>query len=121
MLSTKNYNNNSSLYANTARFNKLECDEAEISNYPSISFLNSSIQDIYSVIASNYYNRTESDTNYPTFGYFNDTLLSTLDNYTTVEYVNNLNQIFYAVLGTEYYDQTTTDEFFIINQKLIQN
>ena len=55
MLSTKNYNNNSSLFANTAKFNKLECDVAEISNYPSINFLNSSIQDIYDNISNTYY------------------------------------------------------------------
>ena len=46
MLSTKNFKNNSSIYANTAKFDKLEVDEAEISNYPSNSYLN-----------SNYYNK----------------------------------------------------------------
>ena len=45
MLSTKNYKNNSSIYANTGKFDKLECDklecdEAIINNYPSISYLN---------------------------------------------------------------------------------
>jgi hypothetical protein len=63
MLSTKNYNNNSSIFANTAKFNKLECDQAEISNYPSINYLNSSIQDVYDTISNTYYNRTESDNN----------------------------------------------------------
>ena len=51
MLSTKNYKNNSSIYANTGKFDKLECDEAEISNYPSISYIN-----------SNYYNKSYIDT-----------------------------------------------------------
>ena len=46
MLSTKNYKNNSSIYSNTGKFDKfecdkLECDEAIINNYPSISYLNS--------------------------------------------------------------------------------
>ena len=33
MLSTKNYNNNSSIFANAAIINKLECDEAIIDNF----------------------------------------------------------------------------------------
>ena len=30
MLSTKNYKNSSSIYANTAKFDKLECDKLEV-------------------------------------------------------------------------------------------
>ena len=55
MLSTKNYKNNSSIYANTGKFDKLECDklevdEATINNYPSNSYL-----------ISNYYNKQYVD------------------------------------------------------------
>ena len=56
MLSTKKYNNSSYIFANTAKINKLECDEAIIGNYPSNSQLQSTIQDVYSVISSNFNN-----------------------------------------------------------------
>ena len=67
MLSTKNYNNNSSLFANTAKFNKLECDEAIISNYDT-SFQNvyAFIQYVYTYIINYYYDKTYIDTNYYT-------------------------------------------------------
>ena len=67
MLSTKNYKNNSSIYANTAKFDKLECDEAIINNYPSISYLNSNyynkqyIDSISGNLLNNYYIKVDVD------------------------------------------------------------
>ena len=39
MLSTKNYNNNSSIYATTAKFNKLEVDTINIGNFTEIGLI----------------------------------------------------------------------------------
>ena len=59
MLTTKNYNNNSSIYANSAKFNSLEVDNVTIGNV---------------------YNKTESDNNFYNKLYIDNTLSLYIDN-----------------------------------------
>ena len=93
MLSTKNYNNNSSIYATTAKFNKLECDEAQISNYYNINYID-----------TNYYVKIDCDILFVTFDYHNN----------SIDNVNSFIQYVYTYLINNYYNKTQSDANYYI-------
>ena len=67
ILSTKNYKNNSSIYANTGKFDKIEVDDATINNNLSNSYLNENyynkqyVNSISGNLFTNYYIKVDVD------------------------------------------------------------
>ena len=80
-------------------YTKTEIDTL-FNNYPTISYVDSSIQNVYDTVSSTYYTKTQSDTNYPTFAYINT-------NYYNTTYVDNL----YTVPTTTFTNLMTTNNF----------
>ena len=71
MLSTKNYNNNSSLTCNTANFNKIEVEEAIINNYYDKSYIDTTLANYSNTGYDVYKIKYDISSSYTTFSFVN--------------------------------------------------
>ena len=87
MLTTKNYNNTSSVYANLGKFNYLEVDNAIIND----------------LTVSGYYNKIQSDNNYYNKLYIHST-------YYTINNIDQQIQNIYVNTYNSYYTKSYIDK-----------
>jgi hypothetical protein len=117
MLSTKNYNNNSSLFANTGKFNSIEADNIynktetdllitsiDLTNYYIKSEVDGKINGVYSILNNEYYDQISMDE----YFYKKTEIISRFNNIYDKTYINStlLNYYTQTQSDARYYTQT---------------